>query len=124
MTVSSGKKSAGAVELLLMTRRALEDRLRRGARHNKPPCPYGARELKKKFCLRGGLVPESGYNGYNGYKGEKWLKNAEKGAKNGQKDAKTGVLRRILVKWCNRLRSQSGYKKDVPGVLGLSQPLG
>ena len=62
----------------------------------------GEPERKKYFYLRGGLVPESGYNGYNGYKGEKWLKNAEKGAKNGQKDAKTGLLRRILVKWCNR----------------------
>jgi hypothetical protein len=53
---------------------------------------------KNNFYLSGGLVPESGYNGYNGYKGEKWLKNAVKGAKNGQKDAKTGLLRRILVK--------------------------
>jgi hypothetical protein len=67
---------------------------------------------KNNFYLSGGLVPESGYNGYNGYNHEKWLKNAEKGAKNGQKDAKTGLLRRILVKWCNRLRLQSGYKMD------------
>ncbi|MFO7625258.1 MAG: hypothetical protein R6V73_12980 [Anaerolineales bacterium] len=57
---------------------------------------------EKIFYLEGGLVPESGYNGYNGYKGKKWLENAEKRAKNGQKDAKTGVLRRNLVKWCNR----------------------